>query len=353
MSAAPLGPDAQGRVPIVSAIKAGDAASIESWLREGLDPNARVAEGLPTLVQIAIEAKNLALVTLFTRYGADLSATTPEKGGKNAYHYAALGTPEIMEFLLQQPAAAEGAAAICKENGKYISPLRIACREGDRAMAGLLLDYGIDVNEPDENGETPLHFLLGNRKSRETAMPMVRLLLDAGADIGAKAANFWDETPLFPAVRDQFSDAVRLLLDLGSDAAEKNHLGETLLHAASATYDATIVRMLIDGGAKLEEKNRVGRTALHIAAHANKLEVVKVLLAAGADPYATDKSGKTPDALCLGDFQKNVHREILRKQMEWDAKRMTLPRSDYYSRRRAALQPPLKNRSSRPWGNRR
>ncbi len=344
----PLQPDASGSCPLHAAITEGNRDAIDAWLREGMNPNARLSEG-PTPVQLAIEAKNLALVKLFTEYGADLSATT---GGANAYHYAAASTPEIMEYLLQQPARAAAAAFYADDRRTELSPLRIALREGEPKMVTLLLDYGLDPNEADQNGETALHFILGHRKSRETAMPMVRLLIERCADIGAKAANFWNETPLFCAVRDGFTEGVKLLLDLGCDAAEKNYLGETLLHAASETWDVKTVRLLIRHGAKLEEKNRLGRTALHIAAHANRLETVKALLESGADPFAKDRQGKTPDMLCLGDFQKNAHREILRKQMEIEARSIGKPRNDYYARKRRAQQEQGKNRSFRHFGNR-
>jgi ankyrin repeat protein len=347
----PLQVDDKGRCPLHRAIDLNDYAAIESWLAAGMNPNARLRDDEPTPVQMAIENKNLALVKLFTAYGADLALTTPAKQGRNAYHYAALSTPEIMEHLLRQPGRA-AAEAITEEKKVQLTPLRLALKEGDRQMVTLLLDYGIDVNEQDENNETPLHFILGHRKSREESLPLVRLLIDRGADIGSKAANFWDESPLFPAVRDQFTEAVKLLLDLGCDAAEKNHLEETLLHAAAATYDAANVKLLLDHGAKLEEKNRIGRTALHIAAHANRLEVVKTLLEAGADPYAKDRDGKTPDELCPAPFQKNVHREILHKQMELDARHIGRPENDYYARRRQQRDQ-NQNRPSRHFGNRR
>ena len=346
----PLLPDDKGRCPLHEAIRRNDKAAIEAWLQQGMKVDGRLRPDEPTPLQMAIEAKNFELVTLFTVYGADLLMKTE---GRNAYHYAATATPGIMEYLLQQPARA-GAEAMYTEKSRQWSPLRIALHEGDRRMTEVLLDYGIDVNERNDNGETALYFLMGNRGSRETALPLVRLLIDRGADIGAKAANYWDETPLFAAVQDQFTDAVRLLLDLGCDAKEKNHQGDTLLHAAALTWDAKTVQMLLDHGAVLEEMNRIGRTALHIAAHANRLEVVKTLLAAGADPFAGDRKGQTPDDLCPADFQKNVHREIIRKQMELEAKHMThphrtrdLPR-DLHHR---PARPQVKNRSSRHWEN--
>jgi ankyrin repeat protein len=349
----PLQPDDKGRLPLHEAIRRGDAAQIADWLRNGMNPNGRLRDDEPTPIQMAIENKNLDLVKLFTAFGADLLARTPKETGRNAYHYAALSTPEIMTHLLQQPQR-EGAEAMYSEKTKPLSCLRLALRAEDRKMTELLLDYGLSVNERDDNGETPLHFILGNRKSREAAMPLVRLLIERGADTGAKAWNFWDESPLFPAVRDQFTEAVQLLLDLGGNAAEKNHLGETLLQAAAETWDAKTVKLLIEHGAELESKNRIGRTALHIAAHMNRLDVVKTLLAAGADPFAKDQAGRTPDRLCPADFQKNVHSEILRAQMAQDAKHATRPRGSYYDRKRQAEQHGRpKNRSSRPWENRR
>jgi ankyrin repeat protein len=323
----PLAEDEAGVSPLSTAcglLPKRDA--LQALLDGGLSPDARQPAGGPSLLQGAIARNDLALTIYLVERGADPALALRFEDptgrdvtlGKNAYHFAAESTPEIMAFLLGRPESA-AAGVFFTDNRAPVSALRLALRNGDRAMTALLLDHGIDVNETDENGETPLHFVLGHRKSREETMPLVRLLLARGADIDRRAANYWDETPLFAAVRDGFTEGALLLLDQGCDARVKNHQGETLLHAAAATYNAEIARALIAAGAPLEDKDRQGRTALHIAAHANRLEVVKTLLDAGADPFAKNKQGKTPDELCLADFQNMTRRSILHKQMELEA----------------------------------
>jgi ankyrin repeat protein len=332
-----------------AAVEASEAAALTAALDAGADPDARYIDELTPLHR-AIRKGSLPLVRLLLSRGASVSATSTSdfrQTGKNAYHYAALSTPEIMAELLKHPGCA-AAEEFYKDHDKPRGVLHVALRAESRAMVELLLDHGLSPNAQDDSGETPLHFILGNRKSVEGALPLVRLLIERGADIDAKGGNYWDETPLFAAVRDSFTPAVALLLDLGCDAAQKSRLGDTLLHLAAERYDAKIVTMLLARGAKLEEKNRIGRTALHIAAHANRLEVVKALLDAGADPLSTDRAGKTPDQLCLADFQKGVHRLLLERQEALQQPHRALP--GYHARRQEAA---AKNHPFRRFGNRR
>jgi ankyrin repeat protein len=48
-------------------------------------------------------------------------------------------------------------------------------------MVRLLIDYGADINTIDSDGDTPLH-----RAASQGSLEIVKSLLDAGADVGAK-----------------------------------------------------------------------------------------------------------------------------------------------------------------------
>ncbi|MEZ0260263.1 MAG: ankyrin repeat domain-containing protein [Alphaproteobacteria bacterium] len=277
-----------------AAIRAGDKIRVQDLLWQGADPSEKI-------------------------------------DGRNAYHAAATSTTEIMATLLAHQKKA-AVLEFCKWSDKEADPLRLAIRAADVDMVKLLLDFGVPVNNRDGDDETPLHFAIAQRKSRGEELPVLRLLLERGADVDAKAANYWDETPLFTAVRGSYTEAVRLLLDQGADATRINHLGESLLHLNAATWDDKTARMLVEAGAPLTAKDRTGRSALHIAAHYNKLDVVKVLLAAGADPFAEDNKRQIPSELCHGDFQKNTRRELLHKEMELEAIRVYGPHDKYVKR---------------------
>jgi len=355
--------DADGAGALHYAAAKGDIGAVTALLDAGVDVNARrstkengiLQENRETALHMAIAADNLALTKLLIDRGASVTMKTPNiEGGRNAFHYAASSTTDMMSLLLKHEDR-WAAALPCGDDKKQQSVLRIALGNSDKEMCRLLLDYGMDINEIDTNGETPLYYLLEHRQSREATLPMLRFMIENGADID-KVSNFWSETPLFSAVRAGFREAVELLLDLGADATHRSLLDETPLLLAAATHDARTVTMLLDAGADIESRNRAGRTPLHVAAHGNKLEVVQTLLDAGADPNARDKKGHLPTDLCQGDYQKTVNTLIQRKQTELE---YTRPRPSFLERQRqmrhAQRRPgqpfkgqPFKNRSFKP-----
>lgn len=95
---------------------------------------------------------------------------------------------------------------------------------------------------------------------------------------------------------DDFAEAQRLLRSnqfkfIDSTLDDK---GNTLLHLAAETYNASFVEFLIKNGADIHKKNEDGRTPLHLAALEGQRHFVEVLLANNADINAKDNLGNTP-----------------------------------------------------------
>ncbi|MFQ3621603.1 MAG: ankyrin repeat domain-containing protein [Spirochaetales bacterium] len=85
-------------------------------------------------------------------------------------------------------------------------------------IAEKLLSQGVEVNQRDLMGNTPLH--------KAVRYPeMVKLLLDKGADINAQ--NLLGETPLHIAI--PYKETVELLLSRGADKGIKNFMGRTAI----------------------------------------------------------------------------------------------------------------------------
>lgn len=326
--------DANDGTAFYRAVEKQDIIAATALLEAGANPSVRRFEDGLTALQLTIGDNNVAMAKLLIYYGADVTTKTPPKeDGQNAYHLAARAPMEIMDALLAHPDAA-AVHEIFNTDRKEQSVLRIALETSNRDLVVKLLDYGVDVNERDGHGETPLMYLLGHRDSREKTMPFIRLLLERGADVD-KLENFWGETPLFPAVQSGYTEAVKLLLDMGANAKQITHTGEALLHIAAENHSAEIIRMLVKAGADLEARNKLKQTPLHIAAHKNKLETVITLLEAGADPFAKDKNGKTPRDLAPAEFQQRVNHILAERERVIEIKKYG---HAMYAKRHAAEQ---------------
>ena len=121
------------------------------------------------------------------------------------------------------------------------SPLHRAAYVGNCELIQVLLDYGVDVNAQDTDGETPL------ADAAYGQLGAVRLLLDHGADPNVQArrdALFSLTTPLHRALRYGRIDIVRVLLEHGAIIEVKDGEGETPLDVAARKGYYEIVKLL-------------------------------------------------------------------------------------------------------------
>jgi uncharacterized protein len=126
-----------------------------------------------------------------------------------------------------------------------------AVKAGDEVAVGSLIQHGADVNAPETNGTTPLHWAVYQRNAG-----MVKRLLAAGAK---------------PNVVNQF--------------------GSNPMQEAAMTGDAEIIKMLLAAGADANSPNADGQTALMVVARTGKVDAAKALLVAGAHVNATESFG--------------------------------------------------------------
>jgi ankyrin repeat protein len=181
-------------------------------------------------------------------------------------------------------AAAALAAAITAAPAAAASALVDAVKARDAATARTLIAQGADVNAPDGDGSTALHWAAATGDAG-----LAEALLKAGARVTA-ATRIGALTPLYMAARGGHAAIVGLLLEAGAPAAEANGNGTTVLMVAAASGSAQAVTLLLDHGA---DPNAVdltnGQTALMFAAARNSVDAIRVLLARRADPSVTTK----------------------------------------------------------------
>ncbi|HEY6508224.1 MAG TPA: ankyrin repeat domain-containing protein [Vicinamibacterales bacterium] len=160
------------------------------------------------------------------------------------------------------------------------APLAAAVKRQDAVAVKALLRQKAQVNAPDAEGMTALHWA-----AHYNDLTTVRALLAAGAK--ATVANRFGVTPLHEAATLGNVAMVSALLRAGADADATYGDGETPLMVAARAGSVDVVKALVERGAKVNATEQFrGQTALMLAANENHAAVVKALLDAGANPNA-------------------------------------------------------------------
>jgi ankyrin repeat protein len=156
------------------------------------------------------------------------------------------------------------------------SPLADAAEKSDAGTVRKLLRKHADVNAPQADGMTALHWA-AYHDDLETA----KLLVSANAQV--EATNRYGVTPLSLACQNGNTAIVELLLERGADPNTTLRGGETVLMTAARTGKVGPVKALLARGADVNAKEKNGQTALMWAAAEGHAAVVERLLEAGAD----------------------------------------------------------------------
>jgi ankyrin repeat protein len=163
-----------------------------------------------------------------------------------------------------------------------------AARHQDRDAVRTLLKQHVDVNVPEADGATALHWA-----AHWDDLSTADLLIRAGANV--QAANGYGITPLALACTNGNGEMVALLLKAGADPNAARSTGETPLMTASRSGSLEAVKALLAHGASVDAKEPLeGQTALMWAISERHADVARVLLEHSVDLHARTRSGFTP-----------------------------------------------------------
>jgi uncharacterized protein len=248
--------------PFLFAVRGGHLQTASVLIDAGTDVNATLAEGTSALV-LAVTNAHYELAALLLDRGADPNA---DAQGWTALHQIAWTRRPNYGYNL--PGAVPTGALDALD------------------LARKLVQHGADVNarqrrEPRDGNRNMLNrigatpFLLA---SKAVDLPLMRTLLDAGAD--PSLPNVDGTTPLMvaagvgiwapgesPGTEEEAIAAVQLLLEVGGGSVtdvDKN--GNTVLHGAVLRGGSIpLVELLASKGARLDVQNSKGWTPLTIA----------------------------------------------------------------------------------------
>jgi ankyrin repeat protein len=135
-------------------------------------------------------------------------------------------------------------------------------------MIHLLLSKGVDPNQPDWEGKTPLIWAV--EYSSELS---IKALMDAGA-LPNKPATYSGETPLIAASSLGNLEAAKILLAGGANVNAAEVSGITAIHEAKS---AEMAKLLISAGANLKSVTAGGETPADAARRLENLEALAVI----------------------------------------------------------------------------
>ena len=181
-----------------------------------------------------------------------------------------------------------------------------AARHDDLETVRLLIDAGADVGAVNRYGVTPLHLAATNGSAS-----VVAALLDAGAD--PNTASPGGDTILMVASRTGRVDVLRRLIRAGADVDRReNWRNQTALMWAAAEGHAEAVDLLVDAGAEVDARSDGKWSPLLFAVREGQLDAARALLASGADVSGAAPGGSSPLAVAV----INAHYELALQLLE-------------------------------------
>jgi uncharacterized protein len=183
--------------------------------------------------------------------------------------------------------------------------LHWAAHWDDAAMTDALIRAGARVNAVNDHGVTPLWLACTNGNAA-----VAERLLAAKADPNLAMSN--GETPLMTASRSGNAEVVKALLARGANVnAVETNRGQTALMWAASQGHSQVTRVLIENGANIRHRSKGDFTALLFAARRGDAESVRSLVAAGADVNEKARDGTTALLVAVASGQESAALALL------------------------------------------
>ncbi|XP_016538365.2 ankyrin repeat and death domain-containing protein 1B isoform X1 [Capsicum annuum] len=253
-------------------------------------PDATHALAVREKVQKFLQAACSGDVELFKKLAKQLDdgkglagtvADVKDANKRGALIFAAReGKTELCKYLVE-----ELKVDVNEKDEEGETPVLHAARHGHTATVQYLIEQGADPATPSASGATALHHAAGNGH-----IEVVKLLLSKGVNVDFQSDA---GTPLMWAAGLGHEDVVEVLLEHRANLHAQTDDDNCPLISAVAANSLPCVELLVKAGANVNVKAG-DATPLLIAAHNGSTEIINCLLQAGADPTAADEDGNKP-----------------------------------------------------------
>jgi ankyrin repeat protein len=186
------------------------------------------------------------------------------------------------------------------------APVADAAMKGDREAVRALVRQGADVNAPQGDGMTALHWAALNGD-----VEIADMLVHAGANLEA-VTRIGAHRPLHVASRQGNSPVVALLLKAGANAKALTSNGVSALHYAAGAGATEAVVALLDAGVDPNVTEPAwSHTPLMIAAAQNRAATIRALLSRGANPALTARLEVTSERQTVDGAARTARTTVL------------------------------------------
>ncbi|MBY0404696.1 MAG: ankyrin repeat domain-containing protein [Cyanobacteria bacterium] len=328
----PNGKDGYHKIPLISAIRAGDSQSAEfilSLSNAGANWNQKDEWGWTPFGYLISKYSGIndpKKLNQLVKHALSMGADPSIKEKATLYTMKEYALPNLLPLIVMEEANPYGPLK------RQWTPLMSAVAAGNISRVEGLLSQGEAVNALSPLGESPLEcaqFIASPQRKRE----MLQLLLNAGADV-LKVDDTTGQTAFHKLVFKGDSQTLQLLKEtiLLMDGPTRTHLlnqvdqqGHRFIYYLMPVLDASVfpefcsygnplseeeksslllstiqprnielLNLLIQQGADVNAVNHENIPALSLAVDQMDSEIIQVLLSKGANPNQKDSLGRTP-----------------------------------------------------------
>lgn len=267
-----------GKTPLSDACRSGKKDMALLLINNGANVNATDATGKTVLLD-TIDCEDENMVSLLLAHGAN--PQIQEMYGRNAYHEAALsGNINIITLIRNA-----GGNPLSRDSYGE-TPFSLVLKSNEQVVRAVL---GSNTTIVDSDGNTPVHIAVEKHATAE----QLTMLLNMGYPVSQR--NGKGLTALTQAVENKDKSLAVVLLDKGADPYTATTTGDCALTSALKNASDSKIAAILDAIVKYNatRTDMQGDSILHYAARTANASTVSHLLSLGLDRSLKNISGET------------------------------------------------------------